>query len=767
MPCVTTTLTDAASGGTWTTSDATKATVVGGVVTGVASGSATISYTVINSCGPVSATRTLTISPAPAAGTISGAGSVCVGTSAILTPSMGGGVWSAISPNATISAGVVTGVTAGMDTIKYAVTNSCGTAIASFPVQVNSLGVWLGASSTNGNDAANWPCGVIPDSTTKITIPAGTPYSPNVPASVSVSYDSISVASSAVITLGSGSALHVKGNFTNSGVIAGAGSVILEGSAPQYILGQGNVSNLILNNTAGATIVSGSRLIITNALTITAGAFKTSDSLVLNSDSTGTARITALPTGTSVVGKVQARQYIAGGHRAFRFWGHPFVNAVSLSQIEGSIDITGPGGSSHGFTSTITNAPSCFRYDPRVANSALGYDPGWKPFTDTSSAGDTNMINRFQGVRLFVRGHKGQGLDGLPYTVAPVTVSMAGPVNQGNLTVHMVKGTGANQDYNQLANPYPSPVDIGTVAANAKAHGNIAGAAIYVWDPYLGVNGQFLAIPIDSTAYYIQANTSFQIRAAHNGDSLNFAESNKAVSGANTLLRESRSGISLKVYDEDQNLWDMVSLKFNEAATTAEDNDYDAVKPNGPAGLNFYALSSDSKKMAIDTRPYVAGMTIPLGITSDFAQNFVIKADAVTLPDNGKIYLHDKMLGKYIPFTQGAEYTFAVSANKISVGDNRFELTTVDPSITSAEGLHVTMQPNPATDNVHISFTSGKSDNVTVRVMDMSGVCISNMDLGKQQNGEVILPVSKLAVGIYMVELTSGNQKTVQKLVKE
>ena len=402
-----------------------------------------------------------------------------------------------------------------------------------------------------------------------------------------------------------------------------------------------------------------------------------------------------------------------------------------------------------------------------MGNSALSYDPGWRPFTDTSSAGDTNTINRFQGIRLFVRGIKGQGLDGLPYSVAPVTVRMAGPVNQGNLTMHMVKGTGANQDYNQLANPYPSPVDIGTVAANAKAHGNITGAAIYVWDPYLGTYGQFIAIPIDSTAYYIQANTSFQIRAAHNGDSLNFAESNKATTGATTLLRETRSGISLKVYDEDQNLWDMVSLRFNDAATTAEDNDYDAVKPNGPAGLNFYALSSDNKKMAIDTRPYVAGMTIPLGVTTEFAQNFIIKADAVTLPDNGKIYLHDKMLGKYIPFTQGAEYTFTVSASKTSMGDNRFELTTVDPNIVSAEGLHVTMQPNPATEDVHISFISGRSDNVSLRVMDLSGICVSNMEFGKQQSGDVVLPVSKLASGIYMVEFTSGNQKTVQKLIKE
>jgi len=39
--------------------------------------------------------------------------------------------------------------------------------------------------------------------------------------------------------------------------------------------------------------------------------------------------------------------------------------------------------------------------------------------------------------------------------------------------------------------------------------------------------------------------------------------------------------------------------------------------------------------------------------------------------------------------------------------------------------------------------------------------------MGVQQNGKVIVPITNLAAGIYMVELTSGSQKVVQRLIKE
>ncbi len=76
----------------------------------------------------------------PSAGTISGPATVIVGNSSTLANTVSGGTWSSVSlPVATVSAaGVVRGVAAGIDTIKYTVTNSCGTSRAVYVVSVTS-----------------------------------------------------------------------------------------------------------------------------------------------------------------------------------------------------------------------------------------------------------------------------------------------------------------------------------------------------------------------------------------------------------------------------------------------------------------------------------------------------------------------------------------------------------------------------------------------------------------------------------------------------
>ncbi len=137
-----TTLTDAAGGGTWTSTTTSAATVdASGNVFGVAVGSTVISYTVTNSCGTSAATHAVTVNATPVAGTISGSSSVCAGGSVTLTETVTGGTWSSTASGvASISTGgVVTSATAGSTTISYTVTTACGTAAATFAFTVNPM----------------------------------------------------------------------------------------------------------------------------------------------------------------------------------------------------------------------------------------------------------------------------------------------------------------------------------------------------------------------------------------------------------------------------------------------------------------------------------------------------------------------------------------------------------------------------------------------------------------------------------------------------
>ena len=110
----TVTLHDAATGGTWSSSSTLLATVIAGsgVVTGVASGSPTITYTAAG----CTATAVISVNPLSP---ITGVTNVCVGSTTTLSDAISGGTWSAGNTNASVGliSGIVTGVTSGATSV--------------------------------------------------------------------------------------------------------------------------------------------------------------------------------------------------------------------------------------------------------------------------------------------------------------------------------------------------------------------------------------------------------------------------------------------------------------------------------------------------------------------------------------------------------------------------------------------------------------------------------------------------------------------------
>ncbi len=76
----------------------------------------------------------------PDAGSISGANTVCPGLSVVLSETVTGGLWTSSDPAvASVDAsGSVTGVVAGSAVISYSVSNICGTAVATFNINVSA-----------------------------------------------------------------------------------------------------------------------------------------------------------------------------------------------------------------------------------------------------------------------------------------------------------------------------------------------------------------------------------------------------------------------------------------------------------------------------------------------------------------------------------------------------------------------------------------------------------------------------------------------------
>ncbi|NRT13641.1 hypothetical protein, partial [Flavobacterium sp. 14A] len=142
-----TTFSSNATGGTWSTSAAAIATINAstGVVKGLKVGTATMTYTVkgTGGCDDATATRVVTVTAAPNAGTLSGIQAICVDGTTTLTSTTAGGTWStSAAAIATINAstGVVKGLKVGTATMTYTVkgTGGCDDATATRVVTVTA-----------------------------------------------------------------------------------------------------------------------------------------------------------------------------------------------------------------------------------------------------------------------------------------------------------------------------------------------------------------------------------------------------------------------------------------------------------------------------------------------------------------------------------------------------------------------------------------------------------------------------------------------------
>jgi uncharacterized repeat protein (TIGR01451 family) len=134
-------LTETVVGGIWSSSNG-SATVSLGTITGVSSGTDTISYSITNQLGTTVTKKVITVSAGlPNAGTITGPSAVCVASTITLVDTISGGVWKSDNSSAYVLDGVLSGISIGIDTVSYTVTNGCGTSFTTVTINVNPLPV--------------------------------------------------------------------------------------------------------------------------------------------------------------------------------------------------------------------------------------------------------------------------------------------------------------------------------------------------------------------------------------------------------------------------------------------------------------------------------------------------------------------------------------------------------------------------------------------------------------------------------------------------
>jgi len=520
--------------------------------------------------------------------------------------------------------------------------------------------VWTGTSSTAWNTASNWLIGSVPSSTSDVTIPTGCTNYPNITSTATPACKDLVIQSSASLTVGSSGTLSIYGTISNSGTFtATSGKIKMAGSSAQTIpastFSSNTIQDLEISNSAGVSL--GGTLGITGTLTPTSGTFTTGGFLTLKSTVSGTGRIGA-GTGSYLSGTVTLERYIPGGKRAFRFIGNPTTGTLTLNNLQDDIYITGSGGSTNGFDSTQLQNPSAFWFN----NTATA--PGtWAAFTHTST--DNNWTST-RGIRVLVRGDRTQTgtLTGANPTPNAVTLDITGTLKTGNQNISLTN-TGS---YHLLANPYASPVDIGTVIGAAS---NI-GTQYWVWDPQSGTRGAYVTKLKSGGAYSIPSMSAFMVLPT-GSSTLAFTESNKtsAESNGNTFFRS--NGITdvgeIKLLYNGYPSDNIFIRKDNNALTgfDAEDG-----KKLWNPDMSFYLVNESNDTLGIDTRPLSGTVTIPLGIiTNTTAATYAISLDNWNI--NGyDVFIKDKLLNIEHSLTPGNNYSFTTTVGNI--GASRFDI---------------------------------------------------------------------------------------------
>ena len=568
-------------------------------------------------------------------------------------------------------------------------------------------------------------------------------------------------------------------NLVANSVISGnainfTGTLTINGSAAQTINANGaTIKNLTINNASGVSLTGA--LNLTGVLTPTAGVLTTGGYLTLKSSALETASIG--PAIGSISGNVTIERYIPGA-RKFRLMAHPFTTAQNLSVLTDDMDITGnttgvtDNNSSKtigtGFTAVLLNNPSAFRFSTADANGALS-DAGWKAFTAADGSGADNTWGVGQGIRVLIRGAKGQGLDGNAYTPSALTLDMTGTVNTGNVDLSLASrvGTSTTAGFNLVGNPYPSPVDISAVVF-ASAGVTDINKTVYTRNPQSGsYTTQLLA---SGTPYSIPSYAAVFIQNTGSGSvTLPFTEARKATTSSLTTFKNGLTNIALFEFKIGGIVYDNLNIGFDENASSLFEKKLDAIKLSNDS-FNFSAITSNGEYVCTDFRPFMNEGKIKLFTNIKSGSTEVeINATTVDLPAGKDLLFVDQFTNKTIKVDPKFKYTFTIDANNQNTfGSERFYLTTSMGTALNemAKESFCSIYPNPTTDILNIALSSSKEGNYTYTVLNQLGQTILSGDIMLANGKPASIKTQDISNGVYFLKITNGNQSQTIQFIK-
>ncbi|MFD0932459.1 T9SS type A sorting domain-containing protein [Psychroflexus salinarum] len=592
--------------------------------------------------------------------------------------------------------------------------------------------------------------------------------------------------------------LKIGGNLTKTNGIIDASAAVIEftGAGSQSVASDAFIDHTVSyvkNSGAGGPNLS-SELNVTDLVEVSSGTIQSNGNLKLLCDfgtPPKTAQVAELVNG-SITGDVVVEQCYPA-RRAFRLisssvntsssiranWQEGASNYLADPNPGYGTHITGSKASetdnslNNGFDYTPSGNPSLFQFE--------NINRQWNPVAET----EPQTLGAGVPYRLMIRGDR--SID--------VTNNESPPTDTRlRTTGELLIGSNLQSNLSEVAdklsiigNPYQAQVDMHLVLTNST---NLSATEYYIWDPTLGGStgrGAYVTIdlpsgnssidpnepdePTSANQYLQPMQAAFVRTVAEGGASINFQESFKNVSPAQTETKSLSQieYINIQLFDADSYAEgntpsDGLRINFNDSySVTAKD---DSPKL-GNLDENLVRVEGNEYS-AIERRPFPVGEEkLQLFINQYTKESYVLKFD-LTSNLNTKLFIEDKYLNEIFEITKANDtYKFMIDQSvPKSLASNRFSLV-LDPISLSAvdeELIRLNVYPNPTKGSFKISGQD-LAQGAGVEIYNILGQQVYKRDFKGQSTIEINDFNSN--TGIYLIKIETNKGKTTLKLVKE
>ena len=508
------------------------------------------------------------------------------------------------------------------------------------------------------------------------------------------------------------------------------------------------VNNLILSNSAGVALTNA--LAVSGNLTLTAGNFDLQgNNLTLLSSKTGTASLTELPSGSSLLnaGNVTVQRWLdsaavrreTAGYGAYYWVGTPVSgqtvdlwNTSANPYVSSSYDGLTAHGSVWLYSNTDNTTPA---------------NGGWIKPSDASVA-----LNPGSGARVWFNNAFFAAGGVAAATATPVTGTANLPVSYCNGTC---AGNTATNGWNLLANPYPATIDWN----NSNWTKNNIADAVYVWRHKLNAYASYAnPISVNGGSNLIASGQGFMVEATDAAPVRTAVEKVKSTSAAPVLRSSAISLLRLNLASATHGS-DEAVVADRAGSRRAFEPATDARKFYNP-GVSLFFEPVAGNPQSIASFELAPSDSVSLKLFSYNAASVTLTAtDFSDLESRYNLFIRDERTGTVTPLNATTALHFNLSAG------NAYPLTVLFSPlhVTGIAGVSkfaFSVQPNPSKGAFSITGTA------ELKQLDITD------NLGRSVYSQAVSGTAcnlylNLPAGVYTAKVTGLAGTAVSRLVIE